>query len=115
MATETANNQVTFYGGPCNGENHFYTNAQLASGVVVCKSVQYVIQGTSPHFYRATTLASQTGASGTAQTFAPDLFRAYHSLARAIGSHLRPAITKAQRYDQLALQSLARHHKVRKH
>lgn len=114
MADAAANNQVTFYGGPCNGENHFYTDAQLASGVVVCKSTEYVIQGTSPHFYRATTLASQTGAAGDSQTYAPDLFRAYGDLRRSIVHHLRPAVTQAQRYDRIALQALAHRHKGRK-
>ena len=107
-------NEVTFYGGPCDGVTRAYTDTQLRSGVLSCGGVQYVVQGQSPHMYIAQPLHQETPSSGTAATFAPDLFRAYHRLTQAIGGQLRPAITQARRYDQLALQSLARHHKVRK-
>lgn len=115
MATDTANKQVTFYGGPCNGENHFYSSADLASGQVTCKAVLYQVTPVGGNFYNARPEASASIPQGTTAQFAPDLFRAYHALARAIGSELRPAITQALRYDQRALQSLSRHRKVRKH
>ena len=109
----TADNEVTFYGGPCDGVTRAYTDGQLASGVVSCGGIQYVVQGQSPHMYVAQPLSGASGGTPTAQQFAPDLFRASHALQRAIATRLRPAVTRAQRYDQLALQALARHHKVK--
>ena len=108
-------NEVTFYGGPCDGVTRPFTDAQLHSGVVACGGVQYVVQGQAPHMYVAQPLATASGGTASAETFAPDLFRAYDDLRRSIARRLRPAVTKAQRYDRLALQALARHHKVRKH
>ena len=113
MATETANKQVTFYGGPCNGENHFYSAADLASGQVTCKAVLYQVTPAGGNFYNARPEPSASIPPGTTSQFAPDLFRAYGALTQAIAHRLRPAISRAQRYDALALQSLARRHKVK--
>ena len=114
MATETAGNEVTFYGGPCDGVTRAYTNGQLAAGVVSCGNVQYVIQGQAPHMYIAQPLSSASGGTPTAQQFAPDLFRAMHELQRSVATRLRPAVTQAQAYDLIALKALSRHRKVRK-
>lgn len=107
------NQQVTFYGGPCNGENHFYSTTELSHGVVTCKAVLYQVTPQFGNFWNAVPEASASVPATTAQHYAPDLYRSFLGLRNAVALRLRPAVTTAQRYDRIALQVLARHRKVK--
>lgn len=107
-------NSVTFEGGPCNGLTGNYTNADLSDGEVTCQGTVYLVQGIAAGHYVAQPVGTPHQPSGMGSTYAPDLFRAYHDLKRSIVFGLRPAVTRARRYDLIALQVLARKSKVRK-
>ena len=108
-------NTVSFEGGPCNGLHGSYSNADLADGAVTCRGTVYLVQGIAPNLYVAKPEAATTPTTAPGSTYAPDLFRAYHDLKRSLVYRLRPAVTRAQRYDRIALLTLARKSKVRKH
>ena len=102
---------VQLKGGPCDGRYIPVTEAQLAVGFTTCGGVVYQFEGVNPGVYIGVPQIS--GSGGTLQQFAPDLFAGYEHLRRSVVKRLRPAVTTALRYDQLALRALNSRHKVR--
>ena len=105
--------RALFTGGPCDGEEHPLSAAEINTGRTSCNGVIYYLAKTNvAGLYTATAAAGSTP-GGTFQQYAPDLWAGYQDLKRSIAKRLRPAVTQAQRNNQLALRALARRSKVK--
>lgn len=114
MPTPAPDYHLVFQDGPCAFTVVTITAADVSRGTIVCKGATYGIQpapGGSVNGFVGY-VATGTG-TGTIQQFAPDLFAGYENLRRSVVTRLRPAVTTALRYDQLALRALSRRPKVK--
>lgn len=104
---------MSFRGGPCNGKVAEYSDAQLSSGVTSCGGIQYTIVGTSPGLYTAIPSSQAVETGGSPAAMFADLLSGWDDLKHSLTRRLWPALNAGRRNNQLALQALARRHRVK--